>query len=110
MKSFELLKDKLIESPVLVLYDPRDETELHCDASSIGFGAILLQRKQDGKFHPVFYFSKRTTDTESKYHSFELETLAIVYALKRFRIHLQRRKFKIVIDCNSLTMTLSKKL
>ena len=106
---FELLKEKLTGSPVLALYDPKDETELHCDASSIGFGAILLQRKEDGKLHPIFYFSKRTTEAESKYHSFELETLAIIYALERFRIYLQGKKFKIVTDCNSLTLTLNKK-
>lgn len=61
------------------------------------------------KLHPVFYYSKRTTETESKYHSFELETLAIIYALKRFRVYLQGIKFKILTDCNSLTLTLNKK-
>jgi len=95
----------------LALYSPEDDTELHCDAiaSSIGFGSILLQRKADGKLHPIFYFSIRTTDTESRYHSFELETLAVIYALKRFRVYLQGIEFKIVTECNSLTMTLNKK-
>lgn len=46
---------------------------------------------------------------ESKYHSFELETLAIIYALKRFRIYLYGLKFKIVTDCNSLTLALKKR-
>lgn len=109
LNAFETLKEKLMESPVLALYDPNSDTELHCDASSIGFGAVLLQKKEDTKFHPIFYFSKRTTEAESKYHSFELETLAIIYALKRFRIYLQGRKFKIVTDCNSLTMTLNRR-
>lgn len=109
LKAFNLLKDKMIEAPVLAIYDPQDETELHCDASSIGFGAILLQRKSDKKLHPIYYFSKRTTETESKYHSFELETLAIIYALQRFRIYLQGIRFTIVTDCNSLTLTLNKK-
>lgn len=66
-----------------------------------------MQKKADGIFHPVFYFSKRTTESESKFHSFELETLAI-YALKQFRVYLQGIKFKILTDCNSLTMTLKK--
>lgn len=109
LEAFELLKMKLTESPVLALYDPGDETELHCDASSSGFGAVLLQRKSDNKFHPVFYFSKATTEAECRYHSFELETLAIVNALQRFRIYLQGKRFKIVTDCNALTMTLNKK-
>lgn len=108
-KSFELLKKKLTEAPVLALFDNNSDTELHCDASSIGFGAILLQKDKDSKWHPVFYFSKRTTEAESKFHSYELETLAIVYALRRFRVYLQGRPFKIITDCNSLTMCLNKK-
>lgn len=109
LNAFMTLKAKLIESPVLAIYNPNDETELHTDASTLGFGAVLLQRKTDNKFHPVFYFSKRTTETESKYHSFELETLAIIYALKRFRIYLYGIKFKIVTDCNALKLTLEKR-
>jgi len=58
----------------------------YCDASSIGFASILMQRQEDGYFHPVFYFNYRTTSDKSKYHSFELEALCIVYTLQRFRI------------------------
>ena len=94
---------------MLALYDPKRETELHCDASSVGYGAVLMQRQDDGKFHPVSYFTKSTTSAESNYHSFELETLAIVKALDRYRIYLEHMPFKIVTDCNSLTLTLNKK-
>lgn len=106
--AFETLKERLVEAPILAIFDPRDETELHCDASALGFGAILMQRKEDLKFHPIFYFSKRTSDAESRYHSFELEMLAIIYALKRFRIYLHGQTFKIVTDCNSLALALKK--
>lgn len=109
LETFELLKGKILDSPVLALYDPSAETELHCDASALGFGAILMQKQKDKKWHPVFYFSKRTTDAESKFHSYELETLAIVYALRRFRAYLYGKTFKIITDCNSLTLTLNKK-
>lgn len=107
--AFEQLKGKLTSTPILAIYSPNDETELHCDASSYSFGAVLLQDKADHKFHPIFYFSKRTTETESRYHSYELETLAIIYALKRFRIYLQGIQFKIIMDCNALILTLNKK-
>lgn len=109
LTTFELLKSELVSSPVLAIYNPARETELHCDASKIGFGASLLQRQDDGKFHPIAYFSKTTSPSEMNYHSFELETLAIVYALKRFRVYLEGIPFTIVTDCNSLTMTLGKK-
>jgi len=46
LKAFMILKSKLIESPVLGIYNPNDDTELHTDASTLGFGVVLLQRKR----------------------------------------------------------------
>lgn len=68
-----------------------------------------MQKQDDDVFHPVAYFSKRSTVAESRYHSFELETLAIIYSLRRFRAYLEGIKFKILTDCNSLTLTLAKR-
>ncbi|CAK9800876.1 Transposon Ty3-I Gag-Pol polyprotein [Anthophora plagiata] len=107
-ESFEILKKHLANEPVLAIYDPNLKTELHCDASASGFGSILLQKQPNGVFRPVFYFSKRTTTAESKYHSFELECLAVVYAIKRFHIYLAGMHFKIVTDCDSFRLTLNK--
>lgn len=109
LSAFEIIKTKLIAQPLLAIYSPTLVTELHCDASALGFGAILLQKQLDDKFHPVSYFSRRTTLCESKYHSYELEFLAIIYALKRFTVYLKGIHFTIVTDCNSVKMTLSKK-
>lgn len=109
LRAFGTLRDGLVSAPILALYDPGSETELHCDASALGFGAVLLQRQLNGKFHPIAYFSRSTTAQESRYHSFELETLAIIYALRRFRCYLDGIPFCIVTDCNSLAMTLNKK-
>lgn len=107
-EAFEKLKLSLANDPVLAIYAPNLETELHCDASSSGFGAILLQRQDDEIFRPVFYFSHKTSPAESKYHSFELECLAVIYAIKRFHIYLSGIKFKIITDCDSFRLTLSK--
>lgn len=81
LDAFEKLKGKLTSDPILAIYSPHAETELHCDASASGFGAILLQKQKNGLFQPISYFSHRTTATESKYHSFELECLAAIYAI-----------------------------
>lgn len=43
------------------------------------------------------------------YHSYELETLAIVNALRRFRTYLEGIPFRVITDCNSLVMTMEKK-
>ncbi|CAK9814872.1 Transposon Tf2-9 polyprotein [Anthophora quadrimaculata] len=84
LNAFDLLKSKLVTNPILAIYDPKDKTELHCDASALGFGAVLMHQKHDLKMHPFFYFSMRTTNAES--------------------IH-----FKIITDCNSVKLTLQKK-
>ncbi|XP_011699701.1 PREDICTED: uncharacterized protein K02A2.6-like, partial [Wasmannia auropunctata] len=78
--AFDLLKGELTSSPVLHIYNPLAETELHTDASRQGFGAILLQKQKTDWWAPIAYFSKATIDAEKNYHSFELETLAIVKA------------------------------
>lgn len=109
MIAFETLKNILTSAPVLGIYDPNSETELHTDASKIGYGAVLLQKQSDNKFHPIAYFSKSIGKHEINYHSYELETLAIVYSLGRFRTYLAGIPFTIVTDCNSLVLTFSKK-
>lgn len=92
----------------MAFYSLKCETELHCDASSLGFCSVLLQRQNDGKFHSIAFYSKSTSDAESKYHSFEVQILSIIYALRRFRTYLEGIAFKIVTDYNSLALTLNK--
>jgi len=107
-KAYENLKTCLSNKPILNIYCPTAITELHCDASTSGFGAILLQKQDGEQFRPISYFSHRTTPAESKYHSFELECLAVVYAIKRFHVYLLGIKFKVVTNCDSFRLTLSK--
>lgn len=97
----------LTNDPVLMIFDPQYPVELHTDASSLGYGAILFQ-VVDGKRHVVAFFSKRTSPAESKYHSYELETLAVVNSVKHFRQFLHGRKFTVVTDCNSLKSSQTK--
>lgn len=106
--SFEELKNKLCNEPVLKLFCPELETELHTDASKDGFGSCLLQKHND-KFHPVFYISFKTTPAESRYSSYELEVLAIIRSLKKLRVYLFGIKFKIFTDCEAFNLTMKKR-
>jgi len=74
-----------------------------------GFGAILLQKDCDTLLHPINFMSKKTTQTQQRYHSYELEFLAIVEAMKKFRSYLLGLQFKIVTDCAAFTKTLDKR-
>lgn len=83
-RAFMRLKALLCEKPVLKLYRVGAKTELHTDASKWGYGAILLQQDpEDQLLHPVYYASGKTTPTEEKYPSYELEVLAVIKALAR---------------------------
>ncbi|GFW11131.1 transposon Tf2-9 polyprotein [Trichonephila clavipes] len=89
------------EGPVLHLYKYGRKTELHTDAFKQGYGTILLQEAEDGKLH--------TNTAEEKYDSYELEVLAIINALKKFRVYLLGQHFKIVTDCSAFQKTMQKK-
>jgi hypothetical protein len=108
VKAFEKLKSELTAYPILRLYSPAAQTELHTDASSQGLGAILLQKQTDGNWAPIAYYSQATNKAEANYHSFELEMLAIVRAIERFHIYLYGLEFKVITDCNALTYAINK--
>lgn len=103
-KAFEEIKLRLTCKPILSIYKVNAKTEVHTDASQHGLGAVLFQEQEDGRMHPISYFSRKTTNEEAKYHSYELEALAIVCALEKFRVYLIGVEFTIKTDCNSLKL------
>ena len=104
--AFRQLEFALASDPVLKLYRTGAETELHTDASSVGLGAILLQKDDiDQHFYPIYYASWKTTEAESRYTSYELEVLAIIKAINKFRVYLLGIRLKIVIDCRAFALT-----
>jgi len=82
--------------------------ELHTDASSVAIAAILLQKAESGGLAPIAYFSRVNNSAESKYHSFELEMLAVVKAIERFHIYLYGQEFTIITDCHALVHAVNK--
>lgn len=52
--------------------------------------------------------SKKTSDTEKEFTSYELEALSIVECVKKFRKYLFRIPFKIVTYCLEFEMTMKK--
>lgn len=68
-----------------------------------------MQHQSDGSIKPIAYYSRVTSKEEQFYHSYELETLAVVESLKRFRIYLTGIPVKVVTDCAALRTTLIKK-
>lgn len=65
-KAFEQLKGRLISAPVLAYPDPAKPFILDTDASDVGIGAVLSQRR-DGVDHVVAYASRALTKQERNY-------------------------------------------
>ena len=68
-EAFSLLKQGLLQAPVLKFMDYSKPFMLETDASSDGLGAVLLQEGEDGKLHPIAYGSQLLTKAERNYHS-----------------------------------------
>lgn len=59
--------------------------------------------------YPVQYISLKTTNAERNYPSYDLEVLAVIKALYKFRVYLQCIPFKIVTDCSAFEKTMKKR-
>ena len=65
---FQQLKLELMKVPVLAFADYSEPFVLETDASKDGLGAVLLQKGEDGKYHPIMYGSKTLSKFEKNYH------------------------------------------
>ena len=81
MKAYDLLKEAVMLAPVLAFADYTKPFLLETDASQIGLGAVLSQKQEDGKFHPVAFGSRSLKASEKRYHSSRLEFLALKWAV-----------------------------
>lgn len=84
---------------------------LHTDASQDGLGAILYQKREDGKMAVIGYGSRTLSPAERNYHlhSSKLELLALKWAITdRFRDYLYYApSFQVFSDNNPLTYILT---
>ncbi|GJT30248.1 reverse transcriptase domain-containing protein [Tanacetum coccineum] len=107
IESFNILKKKLIEAPILVAPDWDLPFEIMCDASDYAVGAVLGQRKTK-HFQPIHYASKTMTDAQAHYTTTEKELLAVVYAFEKFRPYLVLSKTIVYTDHSALKYLLAK--
>ena len=108
-QAFTRVKEALVASPVLALFDPNLETVLSADASSYGLGTVLLQRQASGELQPVAYVSRAMTSTEKRYAQIEKEALAFTWACERLSDYLVGLQFHINTDHKPLVPLFSSK-
>lgn len=61
--------------------------KLHVDASDVGAGAVLFQADSRGVDPPVSFYSRKFNSFQLNYSVIEKETLALIWALQHFEVH-----------------------
>ena len=102
MTAFETLREKLVSSPILRLPDLSKPFLLFTDASGFALGAILSQKDEKGDEYVVAYASRTLKGAEEHYGISEKECLAVIWAIKQFRIYLYGTKFDVITDHQAL--------
>ncbi|KAI3385870.1 hypothetical protein SNEBB_007958 [Seison nebaliae] len=93
-----------MRSPVLLAHPRYDRHfTLTTDASCVGIGSVLSQIQDDGEERPVSFFSRKLSDTQGRYSTFEREALAVSLSLKHFKTILLGRHFTVRTDNMALT-------
>ena len=104
--AFCRLKVSLCKHVSLVIPSVTDTFSLHTDASGFGVGACL-HVNCNGEELPVAFFSKQLQQAERRYSITELETLAIVAAIKHFEFYIYGTHVTIYTDHKACTALLT---
>ena len=86
--TFETLKWRFQEQPVLQLPDRQKPFLVETDTSKYASGGILRQQDSNGNWHPCAYLAKSFSETERNYEIYDRELLAIIRALTEWRHYL----------------------
>lgn len=87
--AYETLKNRLVQSPVLLYPDFNESFVLETDPSIGGFIVVLSQTQGDNQLHPVAYASCALTPPDKNYAVTELETRPWLLS-GHFHVHLYR--------------------
>jgi hypothetical protein len=92
-KSFNLLKKKITEKPIMVLPYFSKTFQVRCDASGFAIGALLSQDDR-----PIMYFSEKLNEVNIKYSTYEKEFYVVIQELKKWRHYLVPKEFVLYND------------
>ncbi|KAK4702014.1 hypothetical protein P7C70_g4211, partial [Phenoliferia sp. Uapishka_3] len=103
-QAFDSIKTIITSLPCLRSLDYESEETIFVmtDASNAGVGAVLLQGETWQTARPCGFYSRQFLPAEAHYPTHEQELLAIVAALKAWRIELLGVHFKVLTDHDTL--------
>ena len=95
--AFQALKEAFTNAPVLIHFNPSSLITIETDSSDFAIGAVLSQKGDDGKIHPVAFHSRKLLPTEINYDIHDKELLAIVDCFGKWRRYLEGAKERIEV-------------
>ena len=93
--------------PCLAHYNGNKENIVTTDARKTGLGIALWQKRGNNELNPIAFASHHLNDAEKKSIG-ELEMLAVVWGLERFRFHLYGKQVQLFSDHQALEPLLKK--
>jgi hypothetical protein len=78
------------------------------DASGITLGAILAQPGEGNMDHPIYFSSRKISGVERNYTTTKRESLAMIYALQKFRHYLLGSHFNFFTHHSALKYLFNK--
>ena len=76
--TFDELKKRFTEEPVLMMPDQTKPFQIETDTSKYATGAVLTQLDSNGDRHPVSFISKIFSPAERNYEIYDRELLVII--------------------------------
>ncbi|CAJ2508954.1 Uu.00g139800.m01.CDS01 [Anthostomella pinea] len=104
-QAFDTIRELILSDPVTRLPDPEKEFEVETDVSDYALGGQLGQRDENGKLHPVAFFSKKLYGPELNYQIHDKELIAVIEAFKEWKPYLSgtKKPVKVYSDHKNLT-------
>ena len=104
----QVLKEKISSALVLAFTDFDKPFLLETDASKEGLGAVLSQKQENGRYHPIEFSSRTLIPSKQNYHSSKLEFLALKWSVtEQFKEYLAYAPYTVHTDNNLLTYMLT---
>ena len=80
----------MTSQPVLVFLDDSLLFHVEVDSSDFATGTVLFQQsREDGKWHPIVFYSKSLNAMEYNYNLYNKEMLAIIYSFEEWHHFLE---------------------
>ena len=99
--AFKDVREAILTSSVLAMFDPALPTVVTSDASDVGIGAVLTQMHPEGE-RVVAFASSTLSDAQRRYSVTEREALACVWSVEKWHRYLWGNEFVLKTDHQAL--------